>query len=129
MRDFFNKIKLKLAKARQYVPTRLPIGLTDFHLWADDIIVVNGLPSNDSVRFALATMVLHLEAVSKIELNFLFFKIQIFTSAYKSKQFFAQGLLKSAANQVAAGHMHDLKEKQKAEQERLKMEAAAAVVL
>lgn len=115
------KVKNILNKVIFLLPSRLPSGMKEFESWASSIIQTYNFPDNDSTRFALATMILHLESVAKIELNLLIVKILIPTSAFKSKQYFAQTVLKSMSNQVAAGVMQDLKEKQKREAE----EAAA----
>lgn len=123
MKNVINKIKKVLVKLSHLIPTALPIGVTEFNDWADSILEANpDLPNNDSMRFALATMVLHLESTSKVEVNLLIVKLQIPTSGIKSKHFFAQSLRKSASNQIAAAAMHELKEKQQAQ---MKAEAEA----
>lgn len=82
------------SKIEALIP--LPIGVTEFGVWADEIIRLAKAPDNDSTRFALATMILHTPQ-EKHELPYSHFV----------------GLLhKSMANQVAAGVMQDLKAKQ-----------------
>lgn len=105
---------LIVSKFNKYVglalsafPTALPRGLTEFNLWSQSIIDTFGLPDNDSVRFMLATMVLHLDS----------------TSAYKPKLYFGFAALKSMSNQVAAYVVQEEKRKQ---QERIEAEKAAA---
>ena len=91
-----------------FFPSALPSGLAEFHKWADEVIHLAGAPNNDSVKFAVATMILHADS----------------TAAFKPKHFFVKSLKKSMANQVAAGLMQDLKQKQ---QEAIAAEQAKAV--
>lgn len=100
------KIKRLLRKVLAMLPSRLPSGVSEFEAWSVDIIDLYEAPNNDSIRFALATMILHAGA----------------QDAYKSKHFFGISLRKSMANQVAAAVMQDLKTKQ---QEAIAREAAA----
>lgn len=80
------------------LPSRLPQGIAEFEAWAVSIIVIYGMPDNDSVRFALAVAILHLPS----------------TAAYKPKEYFGRTLIKGASSQVAGQVMEDLKAKQKA---------------
>jgi hypothetical protein len=98
MNNLLNKVKGLIKHILAYVPTKLPIGMTEFDTWAKDVLALTHLPDNDSTRFALASIIPHQKA----------------ESFYVPKIKFAHLLLKSAANQVAGGVMHDLKEKQKA---------------
>ncbi len=95
------------------VKEKLPQGVKEFHTWAESIITHYGLPLNDSVKFAIATLILHAKE----------------DAAYLSKEYFGHRAIKSAANQVAAGVMQDLKEAQvakiKAAEEAAKAEAEA----
>lgn len=106
------KVKKLLRKLLFLLPSSLPIGMNEFNIWADSIIQTYDFPDNDSLRFALATMILHLESNSKFELNLLIFKVVLPTSGYKSKFFFVQALHKGASNQVASGKMQELKQLQ-----------------
>jgi hypothetical protein len=81
-------------------PSPLPVGVTEFHAWADKVIEAAGAPNNDSVKFALATMILHAGP----------------QDAEKPLSYFILSLKKSMANQVAAGIMQELKAKQQAEE-------------
>lgn len=87
------------------IPTRLPQGLTQFEVWANGIITTYNLPSNDSVRFSLATMVMHLGP----------------TTAFKPKFYFALSIWKASANQVVYQVIQDLKAKQDAEKKKLEV--------
>lgn len=103
--DKLKSFKLYLQALR---PSPLPQGISEFNDWATDIIRLSGAPDNDSVRFALAAMIMHLES----------------TTASKPKLFFALALRKGAANQVAHAIMMDLKAKQAAQEaERQKLAA------
>lgn len=77
-------------------PDPLPMGMADFDVWADSILDTYGFPNNDSTKFSLAVMVLHLDA-----------KV-----AWRTKHYFATCLHKGASNQVCAQIMQDLKNKQ-----------------
>jgi hypothetical protein len=87
-----------LLRLMAYLPSKLPQGKAEFETWSDSIIETFGMPNNDSVKFALAVSILHLDS----------------TSAYKPKIYFGKTLIKGAASQVAGAVMQDLKEKQQA---------------
>lgn len=86
--------KLLLA----FIPTRLPIGMSEFDNWSNDIIELSGLPDNDSVRFALASAIMHGKS----------------DGAYVSKFYFVKLMLKGAANQIAHAKFQALKQEQEA---------------
>jgi hypothetical protein len=92
-----------------YLPRRLPQGLTEFSDFAQEVLSLSGLPDNDSTRFSLAVMVLHLDS----------------TSSHKPKRYFIRSLQKTAANQVVSQVINDLKEKQAAQQKAAQLKAAA----
>lgn len=96
MKNFINKAKNLFKKALNYYPTALPQGMLEFDDWANDILDTYALPNNDSTKFMLATMILHLGN----------------TDAYKPKRYFGLASLKAASNQIASGVMQDLKQKQ-----------------
>lgn len=87
--------------------TPLPQGVTEFDVWADDIIDLYDMPNNDSIKFALATNVMHLKP----------------TESHVPKAYFGAVLRKGAATQVAHQVMQDCKARQEArikeEQEKL----------
>jgi thiamine pyrophosphate-dependent acetolactate synthase large subunit-like protein len=87
---------LKLSRMLFSDVTRLPIGLTEFNVWADSIIKLSGLPNNDSMKFALSNVVMQLKP----------------DQAYVSKEYLANILIKGAANEIAAQVFMDLKKKQ-----------------
>lgn len=79
-----------------HLPSKLPQGKSEFDVWADDIIETYNMPNNDSIKFALATAVMHLSA----------------TDAFKPKAYFGRILIKGASNQVVYAIMQELKVKQ-----------------
>lgn len=108
-----NKILSKLVKLgqliRAFFPSALPIGVTEGNAWLDSIVNLYNLPDNDSTRFALSSMIGHMNP----------------TAAFKSKFYFALLAWKSMANQIAYAKMHELKEKQQALVAKEKAEAEA----
>lgn len=98
--------RLKAAE----LPSRLPVGMQEFNEWATDIIDLYGTPDNDSIRFALAAMIINLPSDKFLV----------------SKQEVGHMLLKGMSNQVASFVMYEFKEKQKAEQKAHADKEAAA---
>jgi hypothetical protein len=80
--------------------TLLPVGIEEFNAWSDDIINLAGAPANDSLKFALAAMILSLPPGE---------------DKY-AKADIVKRVRKGMANQVASHVMWELKEKQKAEE-------------
>jgi SNF2 family DNA or RNA helicase len=101
MKNKLLKLKSILNWLLTFLPSPLPVGVKEFESWSSSIIQAYGLPDNDSVRFALATQIMHLGP----------------TEANKPRRYFGLCLLKGAATQVAYGVMGELKEKQKREEE------------
>lgn len=80
----------------------LPVGLTEFNLFANRIISLAGsYADEDSMKFALASIIIHADA----------------SKANYSDNYFLQRLRKSAANQVASQVFQDIKLKQTKAQE------------
>jgi ERCC4-type nuclease len=80
-----------------YLPTRLPVGVTEFETWSDSIIELTGpLADRDSMKFALASMVIHRNP----------------NLGYATKRSFVNGLIKSASNQVCSQVFQDIKKRQ-----------------
>lgn len=96
------KLQLAVKRVLAHLPSRLPLGVTEFETWASDIITTYQMPDNNSVRFSLAVMIMHLDA----------------TSSHKPKAYFGRCLIKGASTQVAHFIMQDLKEKQVAEEKK-----------
>lgn len=82
---------------KSYFPTQLPVGMTEFQEWSDSILSLSKVPDNDSTRFAIAVMILHLNA----------------SEDRKPKHYFVKCLNKSAANECGNAIAMALKEKQK----------------
>jgi len=98
-----SKIRKSALKLKNLLPTALPRGMTEFESWASSIIDTYDFPNNDSVRFALATMILHSGP----------------TDAYKSKHFFSLCVKASMAKQIAGGAFQDIKTRQLAAQKQV----------
>lgn len=102
--NYMKTLKLILS----YLPSKLPVGVTEFNAFADSIIELTGpFADPDSMKWAIANNIIHLPA----------------TTSHKAKQYFVRSLRKAAANQVASFIFQDIKLKQ---QERAAQEAAAA---
>lgn len=87
---------------RSYFPRQLPVGITEFYKWSDNIIALSGnFADADSMRFALASQLIHLGA----------------QQSSVSDQFFIRSMRKAAANQVASQVFQDIKQKQLAAQQ------------
>lgn len=105
MTNLFTKIKGIINYLLAYLPSSLPVGMTEHEAWAKSVIALTSLPDNDSTRFTLASIVPHQG------------KGEFLTPKIK----FAHLMQKAAANQVAFGIMEELK----AKQQRLAAEEAA----
>lgn len=110
-------MKKLIKKFMASFPSPLPFGMAEFEVWAKDIILISNLPDNDSTRFALASAIMHYPSSNKDN-----------TKAFSKvpKAFFGNILRKGGANQVAAGVMQQLKDKQRAAEEAAKEAAGAA---
>jgi hypothetical protein len=89
------------TRLRNFFPSPVPQGVAEFEAWSSSIIQTYGFPDNDSVRFALATMILHSGP----------------TAAYASKRYFAVMVKAGAAKQVASQVFTDIKQRQIAAQQ------------
>lgn len=96
MNDTLSKLKTFFQKLAAHIPTYLPIGMTEFNAWAESIFKLYSWPDNDSMRFALAAMIIN----------------QGSTTVKRSKHYFYTALRASAAKEVAGGVFRDLKIKQ-----------------
>jgi hypothetical protein len=90
-------MKRLLKQLLSLLPTKLPVGMTEFNAWADSIIELSGNYADaDSMKFALASMVIHLGP----------------QRSSVAKNHFVRSLRKTAANQVAQAVFQDIKIKQ-----------------
>lgn len=103
-------IKKSLNQLYAFIPTAVPVGMTESEAWANDIINTYDFPNNDSVRFALNTMILHSGP----------------TAAYVSKRHFSLCVKASMAKQIAGANFQNIKLKQKAAEEAAKLAEATA---
>lgn len=101
MNNVVKQIKQSGQKVRDFFPSALPRGMTEFESWSKTIITTYSLPDNDSTVFALAIMISQLSP----------------TTASKANRYFVNSVRKSMSNQVAFAIAQILKDKQKAEQE------------
>lgn len=104
-----------------FFPTRLPIGDGQYEKWFSEVCYLYDLPPNDSVRFALSTMLMH--AAPVVKPGVIEAVVNSGASYYKSKRYFGLTALKGAVNQTAHQIMADCKLRQ---EERNKAEADAA---
>lgn len=96
MTTFLSRVKTLFIKLTHFIPTKIPVGISEFESWASSIITTYGFPDNDSVRWALAVKILHAGE----------------TEAIKPKRYFFLALHKAMANQVVSQVIQDLKTKQ-----------------
>jgi len=83
-------MKNLLKILRSFFPRKLPIGMSSFNSWVDDIVLVSGLPNNESVRKLAANFILSIHS----------------DVAYMSIRRVSNLLVKAAANQVAIEVLH-----------------------
>lgn len=129
MIDYLHKFGSLLLKLRDFFPTALPTGMAEQKAWADDIIRRYDIPDNDSMRWALAVMVLN----TKVGFSATIEQKTSEASFYVSKRYFAMYLKKGMAMEIAGGVMKELKDKQQAEilaaKEKQKVEATTLSVV
>ena len=112
MNILFNKLKRIIKQIAGLFPTALPVGVSEFHAWAEDISKTYDLPTSnlETVKFTLATMIMHLGP----------------QAAYKTKIFFVLSLRAGAAKQIAHACFVEIKTKQQEESEATAKALAAA---
>lgn len=107
-----NRAKEFLKKwLKHYIPQPLPNGVTEFDRWSDEIISNYGFPVNDSMKFTLATMIMHMDHAD----------------SHVPYRTFAKRIQKAMANQVAGQIFQDIKLKQAEEAERAKLDQVKAL--
>lgn len=106
-------MKLLLKRMLSLLPSKLPVGLSQFDPWANSIIELSGQFADlDSMKFALASQVLHLGA----------------QRSSVPKNFFVQSMRKAAANQVASQVFQDIKQRQLEAQKAVQQQAEATAL-
>ncbi len=86
-----------IKRLLSYLPTPLPVGVSQFESFADSIIELSGPYADvDSMRFAIASMIIHADH----------------KNAALPKNYFVTRLRKSAANQIASQVFQDIKTRQ-----------------
>lgn len=100
-------MKQLIPHLKGLLPSRLPVGVTEFENWSKDIFDTYGLPNLPSYQQALASMIMHLGP----------------TVDRKPKYYFAKAVRKAQANQIAYEQIQKLK---KAEQEYIAATLAVA---
>lgn len=97
MKQLLQKLLLPLRVLMSKLPSKLPVGMAEFHEWSDSIIDLSGKFADEvSMKFALSSMIVHLKP----------------DQGYVSKDFFVKSLRKAAANQVASQFFQDIKQRQ-----------------
>lgn len=99
---------------RSYLPTQLPVGLTAFNKFTEEVITVAGpMADEDSMKWAIANQIIHLPQ----------------TTSKKPMQYFVRSLRKAAANQVASYAFQEIKLKQQTAAEEAAKQKAADTAL
>lgn len=98
--SILQKIKRLAKQIRGLLPSELPNGLAAFNAWAEDIADTYTLPTSDldSVKFTLATIIMHLDQ----------------NASHRPKYYFVKILKASASKQVAHAAFSAIKEAQQA---------------
>ncbi len=107
-----SKIKRLLNQLAGFIPTALPVGVTEFDAYVDALMSTYTLPTTnrDSIAFTVATAIMHLGP----------------TAARMPKRYFVLMIRAGAAKQVGGAVFVRIKEKQKAEEAAAQAAAAAA---
>lgn len=106
-------MKLLLKRLLSLLPTRLPVGMTEFNAWLDSILELTGPIADDiSLKWVISNEVMRIQSGKD--------KV--------AKHYFVRTLRKYAANQLAAATVNLLKEQQdqliKAAKEKTALEEA-----
>lgn len=106
------QLLLTLKRISSRLPTKLPVGRTEFESWANDIFELSGnYADKDSMEAALCQMLIHLAPAKNSRYQT--------PAAFVPKHHFVCALRKGAANQVASVIYMEIVErsKQKAAEE------------
>lgn len=99
MKLIISKVAKTIRQILGHLPTAIPVGLTEFHTWADSIIDdydLTALADRDSMKFVLATTVMRLDP----------------DKASKPKYHFVKILRNAASKQVSSAVFQNIKQKQ-----------------
>lgn len=115
MKLAYQKLKKLSKKLLGLLPSRLPVGMAEFEVWAKDISETYQMPTQhfDSIKFSLASILLGVSHK------------KAYQDVFVPKYYFALKLHSGAAKQIASGVLWQLKEEQK----RKEAEAKAAAEL
>jgi len=91
-------LKKLVKQALGYLPSRLPVGMTEFDSWAQDFMATYDLATEDetSIKWVLASLIVALKP----------------GTAYLSKRYFYLHIQAAAAKQIASAVFQDIKNKQ-----------------
>jgi len=84
-----------------FFPSRLPVTQAEFDAWLDSVMALRpeGIPDNRAIRFAAASMMLHVEQ----------------GKSWLSKRYFVRKLHRAGANEIAYAFMEKCKADEKAD--------------
>jgi hypothetical protein len=106
-------LKCRFSHILAYLPTKLPIGMTEYHAWLASILELAGpIADKMSMEWVVSNEVMVIKSGQD----------------RVPKMFFVKRLRKFAANQLAASYVNQLKEQQKAVEEAAKAAATAKEV-
>ncbi len=108
-----NKIKRSLKQFRGLFNSRIPTGVTEFHMWVEDIIATYDLPTyhRDSISFGLSSMLMRLNP----------------DEDKKPKYYFVRVLRTGATKQIAHSVLTEIKERHKALEDAAKLNQSTPV--
>lgn len=93
-------MNIMIKRFFSYFPSNLPVGLSEFNVWVDDVIELSGeFADKDSMVQALANMILHISPLKGTDTP----------RDRVPKNHFVKALRKGAANQVASFVFQDLR--------------------
>lgn len=101
MKRLTEKLKRLVGKALAFFPYKLPVGITEFNRFSDRIFFTYQLPNLPSYKQAIAASIMHLPT----------------HTTRKSPRWFAIGIRKAMANQIAYEVIYEIKEREKKEKE------------
>lgn len=115
MKLAYQKLKKLSKKLLGLLPSRLPVGMKEFDVWARDIADTYEMPTQhfDSIKFSLASILLGVSHK------------KAYQDVFVPKYYFALKLHSGASKQIASGVLWQLKEEQKRKEAEAKAAEAA----